>query len=200
MKIDNFENIKEMINFDKEDEKFFFVQLIRRQKDHKNETKKIKEGPIITYYIRSRDELDSLKEEIIFQCEHYGARAYCNMQPKLFEDLRNELLTKLVLRVKNKSVCNPRKDLYSAAGLIKSHEPLWIIDVDDISMRDEVITYVKQLYSEAHKEESNIKILPTPNGLHLIAEPFNSYKFSKKYPDVAIHKNSMGTVLYSPNF
>lgn len=41
--------------------------------------------------------------------------------------------------------------------------------------------------------------IPTKQGIHLIVRPFNLQAFHKAFPDVDIHKNSMGTVLYIPN-
>lgn len=40
---------------------------------------------------------------------------------------------------------------------------------------------------------------PTKRGVHLIARPFNLKEFHDTFPDVDVHKNSMGTVLYIPD-
>ncbi len=34
---------------------------------------------------------------------------------------------------------------------------------------------------------------------HLITRPFNLKQFQETFPDVDVHKNSMGTLLYFPN-
>ena len=55
---------------------------------------------------------------------------------------------------------------------------------------------------EAIKEmESNYIYaeVPTKQGIHLIVRPFNTKAFSEAFPDVDVHKNSMGTMLYYPN-
>ena len=40
--------------------------------------------------------------------------------------------------------------------------------------------------------------VPTVQGCHLITLPFDSLKFSEPFPNVDVHKNSIGTLLYYP--
>lgn len=138
--IDNFELIKSLFYFNEANDMFFHLQIVQRAKDHKGENKKVKESAIKTYFIRSREHLDRVREEVIFLCEHYGARAYINVAGKDFSALQNLLLAKLAEYNLNGTVRDPRR------------------------MR-----------------------------------PFNLQAFHKAFPDVDIHKNSMGTVLYIPN-
>ena len=42
-------------------------------------------------------------------------------------------------------------------------------------------------------------IIPTKQGCHLLVRPFNLKEFSSNFPNVDIHKNSMGTLLYYPD-
>ena len=42
-------------------------------------------------------------------------------------------------------------------------------------------------------------IIPTKQGYHLLVRPFNLKEFSDKFPNIDVHKNSMGTLLYYPN-
>lgn len=48
-------------------------------------------------------------------------------------------------------------------------------------------------------EKSIVDEIPTKAGCHLIVKPFNLKKFSEEFPDIDVHKNSMGTLLYYPN-
>ncbi len=41
--------------------------------------------------------------------------------------------------------------------------------------------------------------VPTVQGCHLLCSPFNLMTFSQEFPDVMVHKNSMGTLLYMPD-
>ena len=212
--IDNFEKIKEMFYFNEANNMFFHLQIVQRAKDHKGEGKKVREGAIKTYFIRSREHLDRVKEEIIFLCEHYKARAYINVAGKDFSALQNLMLVKLAEYNLNGTIVNSRRILNSAAGELKSRSPKWVVDVDNISMLDDISNKVCELYIKAHKEkEPAISIkdiadrmmpaivaeLPTKSGVHLIARPFNLKEFHDTFPNVDVHKNSMGTVLYIPD-
>lgn len=55
--IDNFELIKPLFYFNEANNMFFHCQIVRRAKDHKPD--KVKEGAIKTYFIRSREHLES---------------------------------------------------------------------------------------------------------------------------------------------
>lgn len=207
--IDNFELIKPMFYFNKADNKFFHCQIVQRAKDHKSN--KIGEGAIKTYFIRSREHLDKVKDEIILLCEHYGARAYINVSAKDFDAMQKLMLMKLARNVTENIVQNPRKILNSAAGELKSKLPRWVVDIDDMSIKIEVEKYVIDLSTEnisildpnyVYKVLHNSFIhaeIPTHQGIHLITDPFNLKKFSEKFPNVDVHKNSMGTLLYYPD-
>lgn len=210
--IDNFELIKPLFYFNEANNMFFHCQIVRRAKDHKPD--KVKEGAIKTYFIRSREHLDRVKEEVIFLCEHYGARAYINVAGKDFRNLQDLLLAKLAEYNLNGTVRDPRRILNSAAGELKSRNPKWVVDIDDVSMMNAIADKLFELYAEAWKKKgSDISVealkeagydyiyaqIPTKQGIHLIVRPFNLQAFHKAFPDVDIHKNSMGTVLYIPN-
>ena len=211
--VNNFEQIKSMFYFNEVDNMFFHCQIVSRAKDHKGENKKVKEGAIKTYFIRSREHLDSLKDEIILLCEHYGARAYINVAGKDFKSLQTLMFLKLANDIHQGVVRNPRKCLNSAAGELKSRIPKWIVDIDDVSLKDSIKDRLFELYAQAYsskgtnisvetiKAVSHLNILaeiPTKNGLHLIVRPFNTKAFNESFPNVDIHKNSMGTLLYCP--
>lgn len=97
---------------------------------------------------------------------------------------------------------------------MKSRNPKWVVDIDDVSMLDSIRKKVCELYAKAHEEKGpaiSIKDIadrmipaivaefPTKSGVHLIARPFNLREFHDTFPDVDVHKNSMETVLYIPN-
>ena len=204
--IDNFELIKSLFYFNEANNMFFHLQIVQRAKDHKGENKKVKEGAIKTYFIRSREHLDSLKEEIILLCEHYGARAYINVSGKDFKNLQDILLAKLAEYNLTYTVRNPRRILNSAAGELKSRNPRWVIDIDDVSIKNKVLEWLDNYFKVRGHSVANDRYgiylyaeVPTKSGIHLISQPFNLKEFHDTFPDVDVHKNSMGTVLYIPN-
>ena len=212
--IDNFELTKSLFYFNEANDMFFHLQIVQRAKDHKGENRKVKEGTIKTYFIKSREHLDRVKEEVIFLCEHYRARAYINVSGKDFSALQNLILAKLAEYNLNGTIKDPRRILNSAAGELKSRSPKWVVDVDDVSMLDNIRKKVCELYYKAHGEKGQaisieditdrmipaiVAEFPTKSGVHLIARPFNLKEFHDTFPDVDVHKNSMDTVLYIPN-
>ena len=136
--VDNFELIKSMFYFNEANDMFFHCQIVQRAKDHKGE--KVREGAIKTYFIRSAEHLMRVKDEIILLCEHYKARAYINVAGKDFSALQSLMLVKLASDIHQGLVRNPRKCLNSAAGELKSRMPKWIVDVDDVSLKNSMGT------------------------------------------------------------
>ena len=61
--INNIEQIKNMFYFTKENNMFFYCQIVQRAKDHKGE--KVRESAIKTYFLTSKEHLDLLMPEII---------------------------------------------------------------------------------------------------------------------------------------
>lgn len=210
--IDNFNLIKNYIGPDFGTDAFYHCQLVRRVKDHK--PRKVKESMLKTYFIKDGQHLDLLKEEIVLLCNHYGARAYINLSYKDFKDFRNKLLLKLAEDINNNNVRNPQKLINSVAGELKSDEPVWVVDIDnkeDIpAVEQTLLKLYKEYYSKVDIDKLitidtlygfGIKeVIPTLAGCHLITKPFNLYAFHQEHPDIDVHKNSMGTLLYCPDF
>ena len=183
-------------------EVFCHMQIVCRAKDHKDE--KVKEGAIKTYFIRNEEHLRKIMPEVILLCEHYGARAYINVSIKSFEKLQKLMLVKLASLVCEDNIQNPRKTLNSVAGALTSKNPVWIVDVDDISMKDSILKWLDGYFEldptlpfcNTREESYLTGIIPTKHGYHLLVRPFSLKEFSSDFPDVDVHRNSMGTLLY----
>lgn len=209
--INNINLILPHFYFNEANNMFMHCQIVQRAKDHKGE--RVREGAIKTYFIRSREHLERIMPEIILLCEHYGARAYINVAGKDFDQLQKFMLKKLCDDVCQNNVRNPRKRLNSAAGELKSRGPKWIIDIDDMSLKVPVLNWLDgefeneridllgaPMYDEPFRRNTYLHgEIPTVQGCHLIVKPFNLKKFSEEFPDIDVHKNSMGTLLYYPN-
>ena len=204
MLINNLELITPLLPKDNP-EVFCHMQIVRRAKDHKDE--KVKEGAIKTYFIRNKKQLEELMPEIILLCEHYGARAYINVSPKSFEKLQKSMLLKLASLVCESNIQNPRRTLNSVAGALISKNPVWIVDIDNVEIQESVLEWFDKYFKldvtlpfyNTREEVYLSGIIPTKQGYHLLVRPFNLKEFSDKFPDVDVHKNSMGTLLYYPN-
>lgn len=209
--INNINLILPYFYFNEGNNMFMHCQIVQRAKDHKGE--RVGKGTIKTYFIRSREHLERTMPEIILLCEHYGARAYINVDGKDFDQLQKQMLKKLCDDVCQNNVRNPRKCLNSAAGELKSRGPKWIIDIDDMSLKVPVLNWLDgefeneridllgaPMYDEPFRRSTYLHgEIPTVQGCHLIVKPFNLKKFSEEFPDIDVHKNSIGTLLYYPN-
>lgn len=203
--INNIELIKPHFYFNEGNNMFMHCQIVQRAKDHKGE--RVKEGAIQTYFIRSREHLERLMPEIILLCEHYSARAYINLAAKDFDKLQKLMLVKLASDIHLDNIRNPRRCLNSAAGELKSRVPKWIVDIDSLEDRSRVIEYLDKMFMIPRPPypmwERGSRYLygeiKTVQGCHLITKPFDLKKFSEAFPDIDVHKNSMGTLLYYPN-
>lgn len=202
--VDNFELIKPLFDFNEGNNMFFFCQIVMRAKDHKEDNKKVKESAIKTYFITSKEHLESLKEEIVMLCEYYGARAYINVSAKDFKKLQDELLCQLAEYNVNDVIVKPFRMVNRIAGALKSRRSRWVIDVDDMSMETPILEWldnyfcVKGVVANDRESVYLSAIIPTVQGEHLITTPFNLQEFNRDFPNVDVHKNSMGTLLYYP--
>lgn len=172
---------------------FMHCQIVQRAKDHKGS--KVKEGAIKTYFIKSREHLERVKEEIILLCNHYKARAYINTAGKDFSALQSLMLVKLASDIHLGNTRNPRRALNSAAGELKSRRPRWIVDIDALEDKEGVYQWLLN----SGINELEINDIPTNQCCHLITPKFNLGEFMKVFPHIDVHKNSMGTLLYMPD-
>lgn len=196
--INNIDLIIPFFNFNEANNMFMHCQIVQRAKDHKEE--KVKEGAIKTYFIRSREHLKRLMPEIILLCEHYGARAYINVAGKDFDQLQKLMLQKLATDVCHGIIRNPRRILNSAAGELKSRYIAWIVDVDDHEKKEDIYNWLKTAIEKRWNPVYCIREIPTVQCCHFITLfKFDTQEFNHVFPDVDIHKNSMGTLLYYPN-
>ena len=198
--IDNFEQIKNMLVFESEDD-FYHLQILKRKKE--NPELGSNSYVVKTYYITSVEYLESKKAEIINLCQFNNARACINLNPRSFEMIAFHTLRKVTDIIMNKDFKSVRKAYESVCGTYGTGKnKTWIIDID---MRDmDVVNRIANLIDKLQPitEESKIKaVLPTKNGYHLITSPFNAMEFQKymslqgDVPD--FHKNNP-TILYIP--
>lgn len=191
--INNFQQIKELLNFNNPDE-FYFVQIIQRKKDIK-ETDKIKflgtnnnNRLIKSYYIYSINQLDRFEPEIIKLCETFNARAGINLNKRNQKTISLEMLELLArdIRVGNYE-CISR--IYNTVcGQNKGNDKIWLVDIDEDDL-DKVDYIVEFINSLEPKGEKVIAKIPSKTGLHLITKKFNTLEFSKKFK-IEIHKNN----------
>jgi hypothetical protein len=203
MILNNFEIIKPLLTF-KDENHFYFLQVIQRKKDFdkdggdrirylgsNNNNRLIK-----AYYIYSIEQLNRYTSEIIGLCEMFKARAGINLNPRNNRDVALDCLERLArdIRCNNFDVS---KIYNSVCGENKGSDKHWIIDLDehDLPMQGSIMNFLDTI--EPFGEKKIIAQVPSKTGMHLITKSFNRQKFKEQFPTIETHVNNP-TNLYIP--
>lgn len=197
MTIDNFDRIKSIMTFEESDNLFMHLQILRRGKDHPDlpaANKLMK-----SWIVRSKEHLDKIKDDVVFLCEHYKARAYISCAPKSLGKLNTLLMCKLAENIHNGNVISPQKMLNSACGELQGVEKRWVVDIDTLDKicLHKIREHIFDLICKSGGYITPVYLINTLNGWHLLIRPFNLQEFHKSFPDVGVKKNGL-TVLYIP--
>jgi hypothetical protein len=198
--INNFENIKPLLNFDNSD-LFYYIQIISRKKDNSN---LIKNSEIIKiFYIHSLKDFEFFKDKIIYISKINNARAYINLNRRNNKKIALQMLKKLADMISCN--CYNIKNIYSSILGKFNAEPnkVWIIDIDYLQY-DKSLGYFRTYFwnNQDHKnlleelKENYLQKIETLNGLHYLVKPFDLRKFKIKYPTFTIHKDNPTLLFY----
>jgi len=195
--IDNIEQIKKLLNFEKVGD-FYMLYVLKRKKDQPKGERDNHQSvrTIKSYCIESIEHLDRRYDEIKQLCEMFKARAYIHVQKQNHTDVSLNMMVALAKRIQDGN--HKQKGLFdSVVGQVKTQEKRWIVDIDttDYHAVTEVTQFITYLRPEGPKVEM---VIPTKNGYHLITGRFDVKTFSEKYPDIDIQKKNP-TLLYYPN-
>lgn len=200
MNVDNFDIIRELLTFNAPDN-YYFVQVLMRKKDAKKGTKvngtNNNSRLIKDYYIKSLEDFDFYKPEIIELCKLFNARAGIDLNTKSLLNTSWRALELLTANIQSNHLNKVHKIFASAAGKVSGKDKKWIIDLDgdQVHMKDDILKYIHSV--EPFDKEKLIAEIPSKNGLHLITIPFNLSSFKDVFKDVDIHKQNP-TNLYIP--
>jgi hypothetical protein len=190
--IDNFETIRNILDFSIKDT-MYFVMILQRRKDIPELSKPCKKTR--SYYIRSLEDFDKCKPSIIDECNLKKARAYINITPKSSQKVALLALKKISDQIYSEQYDTIHKVYDSACATctpINKNTKYWMIDVDDKNTEtiDNIMTQLNEL------KATNIHMIPTKNGFHIITNPFNVSLF-KNIVNVEIKKQSDILLYYS---
>lgn len=203
MIVDNFQLIKDFINFESPDT-FYFLQIVQRKKDG-NKLSKGNNGArlIKAYYIKSVDYLEQKQNEIIKLCVNNNARAYIHLNSRSFFKVCCGVQKKIAdMLLENNAFQAPRVWDHVCGELpAKSGKNLLrLVDVDTYD-KWELNTIKKIINSCRGNEEDKIKlVVPTLHGYHLITSKFDIEQCQQelainKLNALDIHRDSP-TLLY----
>lgn len=169
--VNNFPLISSLLVFDSEDD-FYHLQILKRKKDNPGITSNSK--MIKTYYIKSLEDLENKKEEIIMLCNFHNARACINLNRRSFEKIAFQFLRKVADQIMNRDHKACIKAYDSVCGANSNEkEKKWILDIDNKDFDEsELLNIIENIAPQTEKSKFIAKI-PTKNGYHLITNPFN---------------------------
>lgn len=191
---DNFNQIRGLLTFDSEDD-FYFCQIIKRKKENPD----VGSNSVLikSFYIKSVEQLDKLREEMIVLATLNNARVCINLNRRSFERLAYQMLKKVTDIIINKDFKSIKNAYDSVCGEFSNEkvDKKWIVDIDEKGRRaNEVLRYIDRLEPVGSKLYA---IIETKNGVHLITRPFNMAEFRRTYKDIDVHKNNP-TIIYIP--
>ena len=192
--VNNSEQIRELLKFPDENS-FYFLEVIKRHKE--NPEMLTGQKLIRDFTIRSFEEYDELLPKIVELCEEHTARAYLRL------NLRNDKNIAFAFNVALAQILKDEQysrlgNLYTKiiGGNPSDPNKTWVIDLDGDEAKpercNEIADFIRSL-----REDAIVAILPTLNGVHLIARPFNRAFLSRRFPSIDVHKDNP-TILYAP--
>ena len=220
MTIDNFNIIREHLDFIDSKLDRYVIHILRRPKDLTQDMKNTfgsneSQRLIKTYYVDSIEYFDRKIPAIKELCIANNARAYIIVQPKdNFECLLN-LGKKIFDKKKKKNYSVKPEHLMRQAFCEwhKTRKKQWVIDLDEDSPDamqgwtfEGVYSLVKTQLELAGKSEKDMYVVKTKHGRHIVTSPFNvmdafskcnmMFEGRKNNMTGWLHKDGM-TLLYS---
>lgn len=191
--IDNFEQIRSTLEFDKFGE-CYYISIMQRNKDgvkvassHDNCRR------IRTFYVFSLEEFDKVTDFIKEICDKINARCYIELNRKNIFDCQLECIKRLVECIEHQTV-KSRAIMDSVVAGAPSRDKLWMIDVDGHSPEDSIIDDI--IHYVENRKGTYYSVVPTVNGCHIITSRFDPRDFS--FENCEIKRNAF-TLLYYNN-
>ena len=163
---DNFDIIKAFIKehttFEKND--FFFLQILKRKKDNPEMNKH--EQHIDNFYPKSLAEFDKYKDRIMESCELNNARCLIRLGKRNMEQLAAKTIEIIADAQFKRQYHLVTSAFTTACGKFSADsKKLWMVDVDDMSIYDEVKSLLENI-TKIHL------IVPSKSGCHIIITGF----------------------------
>lgn len=198
--VDNFELIRKLLKFDTPND-FYFMQVIQRKKDHKEENKRLGRNNnarlVKAYYIYSVEQFDEYRLEMIALANMFNARVGINLNRRNNEQVAFMMNEQLAACLTSKNY-NLSKLYNSCCGMMTGKDKLWLVDIDskDPDKCMEIIDFLNTLEPVGIADKI-VATIPTKSGVHLITTAFSSKVFGEQHPEMEVHKNNP-TVVYIP--
>lgn len=195
--IDNFEQIKGLLEWRSEDD-FYFLQILQRKKDHKDGAKvngtNNNSRLVKAYYVKDLEHLEFIEPEVKELCKLFNARAGINLNRRSFKKMQLQHLRKITEQLLNKDHNKAHRAYNTVCGSYNDDsDKKWILDIDELDFDPtKLLLEVQQAQPVGSK---HIATIPSRAGFHIIVKPFNVMQVNLGECD--LHKNNP-TNLYIP--
>ena len=202
IEVDNFENLKHLLNFNDETKNVILVWVVKRNKDGNTEAKgNNKNRTIKSYHFQKLEQLEARREEIVELCRKFNCRAYICVNAKPMVNVLFKLQSIVMENLHNQisqGSCMLLKGMLDSAVMKAgtSGDKYWVVDIDS---KDE--DYIRNVYEAVQSCRSKflvnvVGLNSTAHGCHLITHPFDPRNLHDAYPEVEIKKEGL-TLLYA---
>jgi len=201
MVVDNWNLIREKLDFSDKD-KFYFIELMQRKKD--DSSFPANNRMVKYYFVYSLEYYNKIEDEVKKLSDCTGARVYILLNRRSYKKCMLNMLADAAKMAIDDNYLHFPNLIPSVVGKYADEsDKKWIVDIDYDETKYNAINKgdIKSLELfidslEPHTVESKIKFrVPTLHGVHLITSPFNYQKFSQEYSNIDIHKDNP-TLLY----
>jgi len=186
--IDVFNEIKDFIVFENEDD-FFYLQILQRKKENPQLCSNSR--VIKNYYINDLEYLEKRYDEIKELCIKFNARAMLRLNKRSKRKVAFKTMQNMANSMANGEYGSIKKSYDKACG--NGHNDKikkWILDIDE-PYTTEYLQEIRDAIKDVEPlGEKILKELPTKNGIHFITTPFNLQKFRLDFRDIEIHKDN----------
>jgi len=184
MVVNNFETIKNILNFD--GKSVYLVWLVMRNKDGNTQAKgNNRNRTIKSYYFLTKEQLEMRQEEIIKLCDLFNCRAYIGINKKPMNKVLFQLqntLTDYMQQYFGGNDFIPNIHALVDSSVMKcgtEGRRMWIVDIDTKD-RTQIEAIVSIINSCRSSFDCNvINELQTAHGVHLITHPFEIPQYEK---------------------
>lgn len=184
MVVNNFEAIKNILNFD--GKSVYLVWLVMRNKDGNTQAKgNNRNRTIKSYYFLTKEQLEMRHEEIIKLCDLFNCRAYIGINKKPMNKVLFQLqntLTDYMQQYFGGNEFIPNIHALVDSSVMKcgtEGRRMWIVDIDTKD-RNQIEAIVRIINACRSSFDCNvINELQTAHGVHLITHPFEIPQYEK---------------------
>ena len=179
--IDNFDVVINYLNF--QPGYFYPLEVVRRKKENSDR----KHAKVLRKFrIEDKEEYYKLRDTIRDMCEFFKARAYIRLNKREYKNIGLETLRWTAKYIADGDYRAVKNSFSKAVG--NNHTEgydRWIVDIDEKSkdVVNDVIKHIEHLQDHRDSDYSILGVVETPNGYHIITEPFDRRLFFNTYTD-----------------